>query len=199
MNEYGSEYVSQLPSSDIDANNGIEHTTSATVPHLDAGMPSSADRVGAAVAAHLGPLLRGLDARLDTLNKVAARLLIQAQQSGTGTTGNSGNHARNPASHVSASASTRGAANGVAASNGAGGSRQDGASQYEYVGGPAEAGLRREISRYCAEVDRVHFGGVPGKANKAIFCTFGFKSRSQMGLEELTEVWKYVQAEWPLA
>jgi hypothetical protein len=65
------------------------------------------------------------------LNKVAARLLIQAQQAGTGTTGNSSNHARNPASHVSASASasTRGAANGVAASNGAGGSRQDGAQQ----------------------------------------------------------------------
>jgi hypothetical protein len=60
--------------------------------------------------------------------------------------------------------------------------------QYEYVGGPAEAGLRREISRYYVEVDRVHFGGEPGKANKAIFCTFGFKSRSQMGLEELGEV-----------
>jgi hypothetical protein len=69
----------------------------------------------------------------------------------------------------------------------------------EYVGGPAEAGLRREISRYCAEVDRVHFGGVPGEANKAIFGTFGFKSRNQMGLEELSEVLAWAREEWPLS
>jgi hypothetical protein len=185
-----SEYVNQLP----DAESPTLETSDA-----NNNMDRSADRVGAAVAAHLGPLLRGLDTRLDVLNKVAARLLLQAQQAGTGTTGNSGNHARNPASHVSASASTRDAANGVAASNGAGGLGQKGTPQYEYVGVPAEAGLRREISRYCAEVDRVHFGGVPGKANKVIFGTFGFKSRSQMGLEVLGEVLAWAREEWPLS
>ena len=71
--------------------------------------------------------------------------------------------------------------------------------QYEYVGGPAEAELRREISRYCAEADRVHFGGEPGRANRAVFCAFGFKSRTQMGLAELEEVLGWVQDEWPLA
>jgi len=206
MNEYGSEYVSQLPASDTEANNNIEHTASATVPTLDAGFQSSANAVGAAVAAHLGPLLRGLDARLDTLNRLAARLLLQVQQSaqcadicahaGAVSTPNIPDTHEHVINSTGARDNTRYPGVG---SNGAGGPGQKGAPQYEYVGGPAEAGLRREISRYCAEVDRVHFGGVPGKANKAIFCTFGFKSRSQIGLEELGEVLAWAREEWPLS
>ena len=47
--------------------------------------------------------------------------------------------------------------------------------------------------------DRVHFGGEPGLANRAVFSAFGFKSRTQMGLAELAEVLGLVQDEWPLA
>ena len=70
--------------------------------------------------------------------------------------------------------------------------------QYEYVGGPAEAGLRKQINNYCNEVDRAYFDGEAGKANKAVFCEFGFKSRSQMDLEELSEVLDWVRDEWPI-
>jgi hypothetical protein len=189
-------YISQLPDTDT----GTITNNHNNIDRHDAGAGLVADRVGAAVAAHLGPLLRGLDARLDTLNRLAARLLIQAQQAGTAGNASVGTgtvRAAGTPRHLGVG--TQGNGTGVTGPNGAGGSRQDGAQQYEYVGGPAEAGLRREISRYCAEVDRVHFGGVPGKANKAIFCTFGFKSRSQMGLEELGEVLAWAREEWPLS
>jgi hypothetical protein len=186
-----SEYVNQLP----DAESPTLDTSDA-----DNNADRYADRVGAAVAAHLGPLLQGLASRLDVLNKVAARLLIQAQQSGTADNASVGaGTVRAAGTPRHQSVGTQGNGTGVTSPNGAGGSRQDGAQQYEYVGGPAEAGLRREISRYCAEVDRVHFGGEPGKANKVIFGTFGFKSRSQMGLEELGEVLAWAREEWPLS
>ena len=195
MDEHNA-YISQLPDTD---------TSTITFNHnnidlQDSGTGLVADRVGAAVAAHLGPLLRGLDARLDTLNRLAARLLIQAQQAGTASNAGVGTSTvRAAGTPRHQGVGTQGNGTDVTGSNGAGGSRQDGAQQYEYVGGPAEAGLRREISRYCAEVDRVHFGGEPGKANKVIFGTFGFKSRSQMGLEELGEVLAWAREEWPLS
>ena len=71
--------------------------------------------------------------------------------------------------------------------------------QYEYVGGPAEAEMRREISRYFAEVGPGALRRGGGRANKAVYCAFNFKSRSQMGLEELSEVWGWIQEEWPLS
>jgi len=204
LDEY-SEYINQLPDTDT----GTITNNHNNIDRADADAWRIADRVGTAVADRLGPLLgaaaRGITDRLDVLNRAVARLLLQAQQptSTAGTAGTAGAGVPTRGSTASVASGAGAAGNG---SNGSGTNRQNGVGrvngtipQYEYVGGPAEAELRREIGRYCAEVDRVHFGGVAGKANKAVFCAFGFKSRSQMGLEELSEVWGWIQEEWPLS
>ena len=70
-NDY-SEYINQLPDTD---------TGTITNNHNNI---DRADAVGVAVADRLGPLLgaavQGITDRLDVLNKIAARLLLQAQQ-----------------------------------------------------------------------------------------------------------------------
>ena len=81
-NEY-SEYINQLPDTESPT-----HDTSDDNNNID----RYADRVGAAVADRLGPLLgaaaQGIADRLDVLNKIAARLLLAQQP--TGTAGRSG-------------------------------------------------------------------------------------------------------------
>jgi hypothetical protein len=202
LDEY-SEYINQLPDTDT----GTITNNHNNIDRADADARRIADRVGTAVADRLGPLLgaaaRGITDRLDVLNRAVARLLLQAQQP-TGTAGTAGTAGAGVPPRGSTASVASGAGAASNGSNGSGTNRQNGFGrvngtipQYECIGGPAEAELRREISRYCAEVDRVHFGGVAGKANKAVFCAFGFKSRSQMGLEELSEVWGWIQEEWP--
>ena len=192
MDEHN-EYISQLPDTDT----GTITNNHNNIDRHDAGAGPVADRVGVAVAAHLGPLLQGIVARLDLLTKVAARVALQTQPQHSVSihSPEPGRAAIRPTAGSGGHEPNANLSEGVAGRNGTPHKTQ----QYEDVGGPAEAGLRREISRSCAEVDRVHFGGEPGKANKAIFCTFGFKSRSQMGLEELGEVLAWAREEWPLA
>ena len=226
MDEYG-EYINQLPDTDTGTitnnHNNIDRADADARRIADRVGTAVADRLGPL----LGAAARGITDRLDVLNRAVARLLLQAQQP-TGTAGTAGTAGAGVPPRVGLASryegSTASGASGAGAatadagrpasgngSNGAGTGRRPGAPlapgasargtspQYEYVGGPAEAELRREISRYCAEADRVHFGGEPGRANRAVFCAFGFKSRTQMGLAELEEVLGWVQDEWPLA
>ena len=87
-NDY-SEYINQLPDAESPT-----HDTSDVNNNID----QHADQVGAAVADRLGPLLgaaaQGITDRLDVLNKIAARLLLQAQQptstAGTASTAGAG-------------------------------------------------------------------------------------------------------------
>jgi hypothetical protein len=178
-----SEYVNQLPD--------------AESPKLDTSdahnnMDQYADRVGAAVAAHLGPLLQGIAARLDELNKVAAHLFLQPKD------GNPVSQSGRPDcdTRTAGAGITSTTARGATSSTSGTTNKQRGT---QYAGGAAEAGLRKQINNYCNEVDRAYFDGEQGRANRAVFCEFNFKSRAQMGLEELGEVLAWVQQEWPLS